>query len=78
MADAGSTGADDTGANNGDEDNDRIIKISNDEDLRLERLAALSHNTSNEEYTLRNKYRVIADDMKSQFRIPHNLQIHTN
>jgi hypothetical protein len=33
MADASSTGVDDTGTNNGDEDNDCIIKISNDEDL---------------------------------------------
>jgi hypothetical protein len=33
MANAGSTGADDTSANNGDEDNDYIIEISDDEDL---------------------------------------------
>jgi hypothetical protein len=33
MANAGGTSADNTSANNSDEDNDYIIKISNDEDL---------------------------------------------
>jgi hypothetical protein len=33
MADASSIGADNTGANNGDKNNDCIIKISNNKDL---------------------------------------------
>jgi hypothetical protein len=65
MANAGSTGTDDTSANNDNEDNNYIIKISNNKDLRLKRLAALLHNASNKEYTLRDKYRTIADNIKS-------------
>jgi hypothetical protein len=38
MVDAGSISAGDISANNGDEDNDYIIKISNDEDLRFVKL----------------------------------------
>jgi hypothetical protein len=68
MANAGSTGA-----NNGDEDNDCIIKISDNEDLRLKRLAVSLRNASNKEYTLCDKYRAIVDDIKSRFRIFYNL-----
>jgi hypothetical protein len=65
MANASSTSANDTSTNNSDKDNDHIIKISNNKDLRLKRLVVPSCNTSNKEYTLHDEYKVIADDMKS-------------
>jgi hypothetical protein len=73
MADAGGTGTD-----GGEEDNGRITEMSDDEDLRLDKSAAQSRDTGAEDYTLRDEFRVIADDMKDRFKIPHDLRLRTN
>jgi hypothetical protein len=67
MADANSISTNNISANNSNKDNDCIIKISNNKDLRLERSAVLLYNASNKEYTLYNKYKVIVDNIKSRF-----------
>jgi len=74
MADTGGTGAGDTGANNGNKDNNCIIETSDNKDLRLVKLIV----QDTEEYTLCDEFRVIADNIKNQFKIPYNFQLHTN
>jgi hypothetical protein len=69
MADTGNTNA-----NNGDEDNDYIIEINNNENLQS--IKSVAQDTK--EYTLYNEFKVIADDMKNWFQIPHNLRLYIN